>query len=165
MSQKFTNSLVLTLKKISKLSTSLLPHSQAPSYLTWTLLQSPSRPPDHPQDAVIKKDPGGTSLVAQWLRLCASNAGCAIPWQGAKIAHIKRPKHKTEAYCNKFNKDFKSGSHPKKKNLKKDPEILSSHSPHSSHQAQIAPPPPFVISGFQSSHPITSPLPQAQEQD
>ena len=41
----------------------------------------------------------GTSLVVQWLRLCASNAGGvgSIPGQGAKIPYAswpKKPKHK-----------------------------------------------------------------------
>ena len=32
---------------------------------------------------------------------------------------VKKTKHKREAYCNKFNKDFKNGPHEKKKSLKK----------------------------------------------
>ena len=38
----------------------------------------------------------GTSLVVQWLRLCASNAGGAgsIPGQGAKIPPAAGPKNK-----------------------------------------------------------------------
>ena len=42
------------------------------------------------------KNPGhGTSLVVQWLRLHASNAGGAgsIPDRGAKIPHASRPKN------------------------------------------------------------------------
>ena len=43
--------------------------------------------------------------------------GPILGW-GAKIPHAwwpKKPKHKTEAKCNKFNKDFKNGPHQKKK--------------------------------------------------
>ena len=45
-----------------------------------------------------------------------SNAGSAgsIPGRGAKIPHASRPKNqhiKQKQYCNKFNKDFKKGSH------------------------------------------------------
>ena len=38
----------------------------------------------------------GNSLVAQWLRLCASNAGGTglIPGQGIKIQHVLWPKKK-----------------------------------------------------------------------
>ena len=38
----------------------------------------------------------GTSLVIQWLRLCASNAGAMglIPGRGAKISHAVWPKNK-----------------------------------------------------------------------
>ena len=49
-----------------------------------------------------------------------SNAGDAgsISGQGAKIPHASQPKHqniKQKQYCNKFNKDFKSGLCQKKK--------------------------------------------------
>ena len=55
-----------------------------------------------------------------------SNAGGAgsIPGWGTKIPHALGPKKKNQnikkqkQYCNKFNKDFKNGSH-QKKNLKK----------------------------------------------
>ena len=48
-----------------------------------------------------------------------SNSGgaCSIPSQGAKIPHASWPKNKNikqKQYCNKFNKDFKNGPHPKK---------------------------------------------------
>ena len=48
-----------------------------------------------------------------------SNAGGAdsIPSWGAKITHAMLPeksKCKTEAICNKFNKNLKNGSHQKK---------------------------------------------------
>ena len=41
-----------------------------------------------------------------------------IPGRGAKIPYALRPKNqniKQKQYCNKFNKDFKSGPHQKKK--------------------------------------------------
>ena len=40
-------------------------------------------------DATDKRVISGTSLVVQWLRLCASNAGGAdsIPGRGTKIPH------------------------------------------------------------------------------
>ena len=49
-----------------------------------------------------------------------SNAGGAgsIPGRGAKIPHASQPKNqniKQKQYCNRFNKDFKSGPHLKKK--------------------------------------------------
>ena len=48
-----------------------------------------------------------------------SNAGGAgsIPGGGAKIPHASygiKPKHKTEANCNKFSKDVKNGPHERK---------------------------------------------------
>jgi len=48
-----------------------------------------------------------------------SNAGGTdwIPSWGAKITHAMLPEKsecKTEAICNKFNKNFKNGSHQKK---------------------------------------------------
>ena len=51
-----------------------------------------------------------------------SNAGgdASIPGQGAMIPHTSWPENqkvKQKQYCNKFNKDFKNGSH--QKNLKK----------------------------------------------
>ena len=45
-----------------------------------------------------------------------------IPGRGAKIPHASQPKIqniKQKQCCSKFNKDFKNGPHPKKKNLKK----------------------------------------------
>ena len=47
-----------------------------------------------------------------------SNAGSvgSIPGRGAKIPHASWPKSqniKQKQYCNKFNKDFKSGPHQK----------------------------------------------------
>ena len=57
----------------------------------------------------------------QWLKLCASNArergAGSIPGQGANTPHDLQPRNqniKWKQYCNKFNKDFKNGSHPKK---------------------------------------------------
>ena len=52
-----------------------------------------------------------------------SNAGGtgSIPGQEAKIPHASQPKNqniKQKQYCNKFNKDFKNGPHPKKKKKK-----------------------------------------------
>ena len=49
-----------------------------------------------------------------------SNAGVAgsIPGERAKIPHALQPKNQNtlqKQYCNKFNKDFKNGSHQKKK--------------------------------------------------
>ena len=45
---------------------------------------------------------------------------------GEQRSHVpcgqKNPKQKTEAYCNKFNKDFKNGPH-QKKNLKKEKKV------------------------------------------
>ena len=46
----------------------------------------------------------------------AEGAG-SIPDQGIKIPHASGPKNqnvKQKQYCNKFNKDFKSGPHKKK---------------------------------------------------
>ena len=40
----------------------------------------------------------------------------SIPGQGAKIPHASPPKNqniKQEQHCNKFNKEFKNGSHQK----------------------------------------------------
>ena len=40
-----------------------------------------------------------------------------IAIQGAKIPHASRPNNQKitqKQYCNKFNKDFKNGPHPKK---------------------------------------------------
>ena len=46
----------------------------------------------------------------------------SIPGWGAKIPcafQTKNQNIKQKQYCNKFNKDFKTGPHKKKKNLKK----------------------------------------------
>ena len=51
---------------------------------------------------------------------CGVYAGL-IPGQGTKTPHALGPKHQNirqKQYCNKFNKDFKSHPHKKKKNLK-----------------------------------------------
>ena len=53
-----------------------------------------------------------------------SNAGSvgSIPGRGAKIPHASQPKNqsiKQKQYHDKFNKNFKSGPHKKKKILKK----------------------------------------------
>ena len=54
------------------------------------------------------------------VEILLSNAGGtgSIPGQGARIPHAsqpkKNPKHKTEAKCNKFSKDFKNGPHQKR---------------------------------------------------
>ena len=60
----------------------------------------------------------GTSLVVQWLRLHLPMQGVQV-WflSGSYIPHawrVKKPKHKkTEAYCSKFNKNFKNGLYQK----------------------------------------------------
>jgi len=59
----------------------------------------------------------GTSLVVQWLRLHLPMKWVQVP--SAKISHASRPKKKEQnikqqQYCNKFNKDFKNGSHHQK---------------------------------------------------
>ena len=54
-----------------------------------------------------------TSLVIQLLTLFLLGKSL-IPGQGAKIPHASGPKNqniKQKQYCNKFNKDFKDGSH------------------------------------------------------
>ena len=61
--------------------------------------------------------------VGPVVRTLPSNAGGvgSIPGWGANIPHVSWPKNynmKQKQYCNKFNKDFKSGPHGKK-NLKK----------------------------------------------
>ena len=65
--------------------------------------------------------PGGP--VVKTLPSKVGGAGL-IPSQGAEIPHASWPKNKKQnktkrqiQYCNKFNKDFKNGPHPK--NLKK----------------------------------------------
>ena len=59
----------------------------------------------------------GRSLAVQWLRLHL-DCRVLIFRQGAKIPYASWPKHqkhKTEEYCNIFNKDFKNGPREKKK--------------------------------------------------
>ena len=63
----------------------------------------------------LRDFPGGPVV-----KTLPSNAGCAglIPGQGAKIPHAWRPRNqhiKQKQYCNKLNKNFKNGPHPKKK--------------------------------------------------
>ena len=46
----------------------------------------------------------------------------SIPGRGTKIPHALQPRiqnMKQKRYYNKFNKDFKNGSHQRQKNLKK----------------------------------------------
>ena len=65
---------------------------------------------DFPGGPVIKTSPS-----------IAGGVG-SIPGRGAKIPHASWPKNqnvKQKQYCNKFNKDFKSGAIKKKENLKK----------------------------------------------
>ena len=59
----------------------------------------------------------GSPVIKTW----PSNAGGAglIPGRGARILHALQPKNqniKQKQYCEKFNKEFKSGPHEKKKN-------------------------------------------------
>jgi len=61
----------------------------------------------------------GRSLAVQWLRLHL-DCRVLIFRQGAKIPYASWPKHqkhKTEEYCNIFNKDFKNGPREKKKKV------------------------------------------------
>ena len=74
---------------------------------------------------IVSRDFPGSPVV----KTSPSNAGGAgsIPGRGAKIPHASRPKNqniKQKQYCNKFNKDFKSGPHEKKK-IKKKERIVS----------------------------------------
>ena len=76
------------------------------------------------------KDAGwGTFLAVPWLRrgLPVQRGAGSIPGQGAEDLHASGPKipnKKQKQYCNRFDKDFKNGAHPKKnfKNLKKNKE-------------------------------------------
>ena len=66
---------------------------------------------------LLREFPGGPVV-----KTSPSNAGGvgSIPGWEAKIPHASQPKKqiiKQEQYCNKFNKDFKNGSHQKKKKL------------------------------------------------
>ena len=61
----------------------------------------------------------GDFLGSPVVKTSPSNAGGAgsIPGGGAKIPHASygiKPKHKTEANCNKFSKDVKNGPHERK---------------------------------------------------
>lgn len=58
----------------------------------------------------------GISLVVRWLRLCLpGHQGWGFSLQlRFHIPLAKTAKRKTKRYCNKFNKDFKNGPHPKK---------------------------------------------------
>ena len=61
---------------------------------------------DFPGGRVVKTSPSNAGGVG------------SIPDRGAKIPHASWPKKqniKQKQYCNKFNKDFKNGPHPKNK--------------------------------------------------
>ena len=71
---------------------------------------------------------GGASLVVQCLRLCLLTQGCRFDSQlgsydPTQLMVKKKQNIKQKQYCNKFNKHFKNGTHPKK-NLKKNPQKL-----------------------------------------
>ena len=69
---------------------------------------SPNR--DFPGSPVVKTLPSNAWGVG------------SIPGWGAKIPHASWPENqnkKQKQYCNKFNKDFKNGPHPKKKKILK----------------------------------------------
>ena len=74
----------------------------------------------HVKNSVHRDFPGGPVV-----KTSPSNAEgkSSVPGQRAKIPHASRPKKteniKQKQYCNKFNKDFKNGLHPKKKIFKK----------------------------------------------
>ena len=55
---------------------------------------------------VLVKNSCGTSLVVQWLRLCATNAGDqgSIPGQGTRshILQLKIPSAKTKTQCHQI---------------------------------------------------------------
>ena len=53
--------------------------------------------------ARLKNKNLGTSLVVQWLRLCAFNAGDErlIPGQGTKVPHAIRSKHRNKYFFKK----------------------------------------------------------------
>ena len=66
--------------------------------------------------------------MVQWLRPSPSNAGgCRFnPWLGIKgstCLWVKKPRHKGEKHCNKFNKDFKNGSQKISKRNKNPPAV------------------------------------------
>ena len=61
----------------------------------------------------LKKEMPGTSRVVQWCTFQCRG----IRELGSKILHVSHPKDgsiKQKWYCNKFNKDFNNGPHPKK---------------------------------------------------
>ena len=66
----------------------------------------------------------GTFLVVQYLKTpCSQCRGVdSSPGQGFKVSQASQPKKtkhkKQEQCCNKLNKDFKSGSHLKKKRFR-----------------------------------------------
>ena len=69
------------------------------------------------QKATSRDFPGGP--VVKTSPFSTEGAGL-IPGQGAKIPRASWPKNqniKQKQYCNKFNKDFKNGPHPKKKKM------------------------------------------------
>ena len=78
----------------------------------------------------LKEQPSAPIKACPWDFLCSSMVKISpsnakgigsIPGWGAKIPHVSWPKNqnmKQKQYCNKFNKDFKNGSHKKKKILK-----------------------------------------------
>ena len=67
----------------------------------------------------------GTSLAIQWLRLhLPMQGGVQVQFLVGELEfHVplgqKTKKQKQKKYCNKLNKDFKNGLHPKKKKKKK----------------------------------------------
>ena len=60
----------------------------------------------------------GTSLVVQRLGLYLPNAGCAgsilVGELGSHVSQGQKAKTEQRQYCNKFNKNFENGPHPKK---------------------------------------------------
>ena len=75
------------------------------------------------QKIIFKSVLQGTSLAILQLRFASSSGGMSlIPGQGVKIPHASWPKKKKKKikqkqHCKKFNKDFKNGSHLKKKSV------------------------------------------------
>ena len=65
-----------------------------------------------------------TALMVQQLRLCLPKQGVQVPsLVGELRSHMtwgqKKQNIKQKQYCNKYNKDFKNGPHPKKEKKKK----------------------------------------------
>ena len=62
----------------------------------------------HLDEICIRKKRGGASLVVQWLRLCAPNAGGpgSIPGQGTRscMPQLKIPSAATKTQCSQINK-------------------------------------------------------------